>query len=128
MKDLLGDCRLRVICWDKKERLGIIRGKFRKRCWINKSDIVLVALRDFEDDKCDIIQKYDSDQVKMLIKKNHFTSNFAKNGNIQTHDDESYSDNEDNFDDFYETNNKESSKEPKQEITTDDLDFDWDDI
>ena len=80
VKDILGNCRLRVICWDKKERIAHIRGKMRKRVWINKSDLILVSLRDYQDDKCDVIQKYDDQQIKILVKNNFISEIFTKDG------------------------------------------------
>ena len=44
----------------------VIRGKHRKRLWMNEGDIVLVALRDFEEGKCDIELKYTDDEVRRL--------------------------------------------------------------
>ena len=76
----LGNCRFTLHCWDKKIRLGSVRGKMRKRVWINRGEMVLVGLREFQDDKCDIIQKYTPDQVNKLIKKKEFTDHFAKDG------------------------------------------------
>lgn len=81
IKSKLGSCRMRVICFDKRERLALIRGKMKRRCWIQLSDIVLVSLRDFQDDKCDIIQKFTDDQVKVLVKNNIITEAFVKSGN-----------------------------------------------
>ena len=49
------------------ERLGVIRGKLRKRVWMVVGDIVLVSLRDFQDQKCDIIHKYDNAEVRKLL-------------------------------------------------------------
>ena len=72
---------MRVLCFDKRERLALIRGKMKRRCWIQLSDIVLVSLRDFQDDKCDIIQKFTDDQVKVLVKNNIITEAFVKSGN-----------------------------------------------
>ena len=76
----LGSCRFNLLCWDKNKRLGLVRGKMRKRVWINRGEMVLVGLRDFQDDKCDIIQKYTPDQVNKLIKKKEFNEHFAKDG------------------------------------------------
>ena len=44
----------------------VIRGKLKKRVWMNEGDIVLVALRDFEEAKCDIELKYTDDEVRRL--------------------------------------------------------------
>lgn len=38
--------------------------------WIQTNDIVLVALRDFQDDKCDVILKYFPEEVKQLKNSN----------------------------------------------------------
>ncbi len=43
-----------------------IRGKLRKKVWMGPGDIVLVSLRDFQDDQCDIIQKYHPDEARQL--------------------------------------------------------------
>ena len=46
-------------CFDGKIRLCKIRGTLtRKKVWIGAGDLVLVSLRDFEDDKCDVILKW----------------------------------------------------------------------
>lgn len=63
---MLGNGRVEAMCFDGKTRLGNIRGKLRKRVWINPGDIVLVGLRDFQDDKCDIILKFSPDEARQL--------------------------------------------------------------
>ena len=63
---MLGNCRLETLCFDGKTRLGTIRGKLRKKVWINQGDIILVGLRDFQDEKCDVIQKYTPDEARQL--------------------------------------------------------------
>ncbi len=66
---MLGNARLTGKCFDGKERLCIIRGSMSKRrkVWIKVGDIILVGLRDFQDDKCDVLLKYNEDEVKSLI-------------------------------------------------------------
>lgn len=66
---LLGDCRLNVINIDGVERIAIIRGKMRKRVWIKKDDILLVGLRGYQDDRVDVLHKYNSNESKQLVKK-----------------------------------------------------------
>ena len=39
---LLGSGRMKVHCFDGKERMAKIRGKFKKRVWVNLGDVVLV--------------------------------------------------------------------------------------
>ena len=36
------------MCFDGVKRLCHIRGKMRKKVWINQSDIVLLGLRDYQ--------------------------------------------------------------------------------
>lgn len=63
---ILGDCRCEVQCQDQSTRIAHIRGKMQKRVWISTGDWVLLGLREFEEQKADIIHKYTADEVKML--------------------------------------------------------------
>jgi translation initiation factor 1A len=63
----LGGCRLEVFCYDGNTRLAHIRGKMRKRQWIHVNDTILVGLRDFQDNKCDVVHKYKHEEVKRLV-------------------------------------------------------------
>ena len=63
---MLGNGRCDVYCMDGCKRLCHIRGKMRKKVWVMMGDIVLVSLRDFQDEKGDIIAKYNSDEAKNL--------------------------------------------------------------
>ena len=65
----LGNCRFEVMCFDGKERLATICGGMRKRRFVNQNDIVLVSLRDWQDEKCDIIDNYDDNLTKKLKSK-----------------------------------------------------------
>ena len=64
---VLGNCRVELACDDGITRLGHIRGKMRKRVWINLNDTVLASGRDYQDNKCDVLHKYTSDQVRKLV-------------------------------------------------------------
>jgi len=63
---MLGNGRLTAFCFDGKTRLCHIRGKLRKKVWINTGDIILVGLRDYQDDKADVILKYTPDEARVL--------------------------------------------------------------
>lgn len=65
---MLGNGRCESKCFDGTTRLCHIRGKLRKKVWVNAQDIVLVGLRDYQDDKADIILKYSPDEARNLIK------------------------------------------------------------
>src|SRR5688572_24425060 len=55
---MLGNGRLEAKCFDGKKRLCHIRGTMRKRIWVSSGDIILVDLREFQDDKGDVTHKY----------------------------------------------------------------------
>lgn len=63
---MLGNGRIEVSCFDGEKRMGHIRGKLRKKVWMSQGDIILVSLRDFQDDQCDVIHKYNSDEARTL--------------------------------------------------------------
>ena len=63
---MLGNGRLEAQCFDGEKRLAHIRGKLRKKVWINQGDIILLSLRDYQDDKGDVILKYSADEARSL--------------------------------------------------------------
>ena len=63
---MLGNGRLEAMCFDGEKRLAHIRGKMRKKVWINNGDIILLSLREFEDGKAGVIQKYTPDEARSL--------------------------------------------------------------
>ena len=96
---LLGNCRALVLCDDGNEAIGVIRGsmrRFNKRVLIETGDIIAVSKRDFQNNKVDIVHKYNAEQCKILIndkelsytlinaynKVNNITINNANDANI----------------------------------------------
>ena len=67
---MLGSCRVLCECFDSKERLCRIRGSLKK-VRINENDIVILSLRDFQDDKADIVHVYTSSEIKLLKNQGH---------------------------------------------------------
>jgi initiation factor 1A len=63
---MLGSGRITAQCFDGKTRLAHIRGKMRKKEWVNVGDIVLLGLRDYQDDKADVIQKFNAEEARRL--------------------------------------------------------------
>lgn len=63
---MLGNGRLEAMCFDGIKRLCHIRGKLRKKVWINQGDIILIGLRDYQDAKADVILKYTADEARNL--------------------------------------------------------------
>lgn len=52
---MLGNGRLEAVCFDGQKRLCHIRGKMRKKVWVNQGDVVLLGLRDYQDGKVRIL-------------------------------------------------------------------------
>ena len=77
---LLGDRQAQVYCNDNVERLCRIRGKLRKRVWINTGDIVLISLRMFTEDLADKEDEDDDDEDSSEIEESVTSS--AKKGDI----------------------------------------------
>jgi len=67
---MLGNGRLEAQCFDGEKRLCHIRGKLRKKVWVNQGDIVLIGLRDYQDAKADVILKYSADEARQLKQLN----------------------------------------------------------
>jgi translation initiation factor 1A len=44
--------------------IGYIRGSIKKRCRPKVNDIVIIAVRDYQNNKVDIIHKYNEDEMK----------------------------------------------------------------
>ncbi|AOL17075.1 translation initiation factor eIF-1A [Sulfolobus sp. A20] len=67
VKKMLGGDHLIVLCMDGKERLARIPGKIRKKVWMKEGDVVLVGIWDFQPNRCDIVHRYENDEIKRLI-------------------------------------------------------------
>lgn len=72
---ILGDSRVSAMCDDGQERICIIRGTMKKKVWISAGDLILISLRAstmnqkvYDNDKADIIHKYDKSEIKTLGK------------------------------------------------------------
>lgn len=135
----LGNCRFEVLTLDGKTRMGVVKGKMRKKVWINKDDIVLIGLWDFQDDKCSIIHKYSEDEVSKLIQKKEIPISFKVSSEEDFNEDEdnyfdysqipeSESDEEDEEDEDNDTKKSTSSDKEKDEDEDEDKEIDLNDI
>jgi len=122
---MLGNGRLEAMCFDGVKRLCHIRGKLRKKVWINQSDIILVrylrnnfsclfvwkclfhshqvGLRDYQDTKADVILKYSADEARNLKSYGEFPETVKINETVTF--------GEDGIDDDIEFDDVESSEE-----------------
>ncbi|WP_224447178.1 translation initiation factor eIF-1A [Haloprofundus salilacus] len=71
--NMQGYGRVRLRCNDGEERMGRIPGRMRKRIWIREGDIVLVEPWDWQDEKADIVWRYDNQDAEQLREEGHIT-------------------------------------------------------
>jgi translation initiation factor 1A len=64
--DMLGANRVSVRCFDGEERVCRIPGRMRKKVWIREDDIVIVEPWDWQDEKGDVVYRYEQKQVDIL--------------------------------------------------------------
>jgi len=64
----LGAGRFMAMCSDKVERMCKLRGSMRKSAWVSAGTLVLISLREYGDEKADILLKYSDAAAKSLEK------------------------------------------------------------
>lgn len=70
---MLGNKRVEVIIFSSGKHIQCkIAGHVRT--WVTKDDVVLVGLRDFQEDRADVIHKYTNDEARKLIKAGYIPS------------------------------------------------------
>ena len=107
---ILGNSRLEAMCFDGVKRLCHIRGKLHKKVWINQSDIILVGLRDYQDDQADVILKYSADEARNLKSYGEFPDIIKINETISFGEECNDDDIEFDFVNSDEENNLEADK------------------
>jgi translation initiation factor 1A len=67
VENILGGPHIMVKCYDGKQRMAVIPGKFKgRKHWLQKGTFVLLNLREYEDKKADVIYVYSQEDVKYL--------------------------------------------------------------
>ena len=113
IEKILGNGRFLLLCNDSITRLGIIRGKMRKRSWVNLGSIVLYSIRSYEKGKVDIIHSYSNTILKVLEKRMNLNFNISDN----VDDDDIFTTNDSNIEEECE------SIPEKQKITNEYYNF-----
>merc|ERR1711988_841354 len=117
---VLGNGRLEAQCIDGVKRLCHIRGKMRKKVWVNTGDIILVGLRDYQDEKADVILKYMADEARSLKSYGELPDNIRVNEGDTFNDEE----NNDEYFDFDDTDDRQEAEEIDGDLGLGDLDVD----
>ena len=81
---LVGEGRLMAQCMDGIDRLCHIRGALKKKVWIVKDDMILISLRDFQDEKADVLVKYTEQEVRTLRSMGEITMQTDKKSDMDT--------------------------------------------
>lgn len=58
----------------------------QKKVWINQGDIVLVSLREYQDDKGDVIYKYNADEARQLKQEGELPESAIINADVAQDD------------------------------------------
>ncbi|MGB9964293.1 translation initiation factor eIF-1A [Halobacterium sp. CBA1126] len=69
--EMLGANRVRVRCADGEERTARIPGRMQKRIWIREGDVVLVEPWDWQDEKADVVWRYEKSEADQLREEGH---------------------------------------------------------
>jgi translation initiation factor 1A len=124
---VLGSGRFMTKCYtqtkngnfDMIEIVCKVRGKMRKRVYVNNGDIVIVAMRDFQDNKGDIVHKYTYDEANSLKKQQLLPKiELIKNNSAYTNDEINFEDEDED-----EDTNKHDMKKQLIKKTYNDLDI-----
>jgi translation initiation factor 1A len=111
---LYGSCRVEAECVDGKNRLCIIRGTIKRKVRFKLNDVILVSLREFENNKCDIIYQYTPSEVNELKRLDEIPETYGLNSFVENvNDNNIVFTKDDDIDD--------DEDEPKE--YTEDLDF-----
>ncbi|XP_027152208.1 eukaryotic translation initiation factor 1A-like [Coffea eugenioides] len=85
---MLGNGRCEAMCIDGTKRLCHIRGKMHKKVWIAAGDIILVGLREYQDDKADVILKYMADEARRLQQYEELPESIRVNESVMDPEDD----------------------------------------
>jgi|TARA_B110000503_G_scaffold310_1_gene435 translation initiation factor 1A len=113
-----GNCRFEVLCCDGKTRAAVLCGGMRKRKFINQGQLVLVSIREWQDDICDIIDSYEESHAKRLKSEKEIPESFSL-GEENTYD----SEDEIEFETGLPDDGSDSDEEvaPEDEVDLDDI-------
>lgn len=80
---ILGGKHVSLKSLNNEDLIGSIRGNMYKKVWLNKGDFVLCSKRiGLKDNICDIIFKYNSDEVRILKKSKEIVIQEQDNDDI----------------------------------------------
>jgi len=111
-----GSGRYQIKCFDGTDRLGICAGNIKRKFRFSINDIVLVSLWDFQDTKCSIIHKYESDETLKLKNEGEFPDS------IQLNEENDFKNNDDYNPFIFDYANDEEETEKKSDDESEESD------
>ena len=84
----LGDRYIRCMLKTEEEVTAVIPGKFYKRVWVDRGNIILLARRGFQTDKLDIVGTYSTREVRKLYLKGEIPKFFYDGERVEEQDDD----------------------------------------
>lgn len=86
-----GNGRFEANCFDGKTRLAHARGSLKKKkIFVKAGDVVLISLREFEDNKCDVLHVYNLKEIKDLKKLGEIPANISEDALEKTVEDDGF--------------------------------------
>jgi Translation initiation factor 1 (IF-1) len=78
----IGNDHMEVMCFcpeGNQVKRAHIRGGLRKKVWMAPGDIVLISMRNYQDNICDIVMKYTADEARILRARKQLPDNIDIN-------------------------------------------------
>jgi translation initiation factor 1A len=91
VRKINGGGRFGLVCADNIERIGVVRPTLkRNKKFIEVNQLILVSLRDFQENTCDILDIYNGSEIEYLVSAKLISREFIKqhlgqkdiNGNV----------------------------------------------
>ena len=70
----LGGSRMRVRCLDGKTRICRVPGRLKRKLWIREGDLLLIEHWEFDNEKGDVVFKYQKNHIDWLKRKGYLKS------------------------------------------------------
>jgi len=67
----VGGARVLVKCIDGKTRNCRVPGRLRRKLWLREGNVVIIEPWEFDDEKGDVLFKYNPTQIQWLKRKGH---------------------------------------------------------
>lgn len=119
----LGERRFEIMCSDGIQRIAHVPGSFAKRLWFNVGDYALVSMRSFEPNKCDILYKYNINEIEQLRCENKL--GYLKNDGTSNEEDHEFDEilgkGEEQNNDFFTKNEGAENENDNDDFFTKDV-------